>query len=81
MPPLAIWNLFCLACLGGATRFRRGVSNRLTDRYLLCSLLGRGGFSEVYKAYDLIQQRYVACKIHQLNSSWSDAKKQNYVKV
>ena len=53
---------------------------RLTDRYILCNLLGRGGFSEVYKGYDLLQQRYVACKVHQLNSSWSDAKKQNYIK-
>jgi hypothetical protein len=28
---------------------------------------GKGGFSEVHKAFDLKEQRYVACKIHQLN--------------
>ncbi|EDQ90680.1 uncharacterized protein MONBRDRAFT_31879 [Monosiga brevicollis MX1] len=58
----------------------RDLPNRLSERYLLCSLLGKGGFSEVYKAYDLREHRYVACKVHQLNSSWSDAKKQNYIK-
>ena len=44
------------------------------------SLLGKGGFSEVYKAYDLVELREVACKIHQLNSSWSELSKQNYIK-
>uniref|UniRef100_A0A8C6S0X6 non-specific serine/threonine protein kinase n=1 Tax=Nannospalax galili TaxID=1026970 RepID=A0A8C6S0X6_NANGA len=49
----------------------------LNDRYLL----GRGGFSEVYKAFDLTEQRYVgAVKIHQLNKNWRDKKKENYHK-
>ena len=39
------------------------------DRYLLLNLLGKGGFSEVYKAYDLHEMMMVAIKIHQLNSS------------
>uniref|UniRef100_A0A8C2ABK2 Tousled-like kinase 2 n=1 Tax=Cyprinus carpio TaxID=7962 RepID=A0A8C2ABK2_CYPCA len=52
----------------------------LNDRYLLLHLLGRGGFSEVYKAFDLTEQRYVAVKIHQLNKSWRDEKKENYHK-
>ncbi|XP_031229063.1 serine/threonine-protein kinase tousled-like 1 [Mastomys coucha] len=42
----------------------------LNERYLLLHLLGRGGFSEVYKAFDLYEQRYAAVKIHQLNKSW-----------
>ncbi|MEQ2242812.1 Serine/threonine-protein kinase tousled-like 2, partial [Ilyodon furcidens] len=50
----------------------------LNDRYLLLHLLGRGGFSEVFKAFDLTEQRYVAIKIHQLNKSWREEKKQNY---
>eukprot|EP00045_Choanoeca_perplexa_P010934 m.113716 g.113716 ORF g.113716 m.113716 type:complete len:740 (+) comp15451_c0_seq1:155-2374(+) len=58
----------------------KDLPHRLTERYVLCCLLGRGGFSEVYKAYDLLEQRYVACKVHQLNTSWSEAKKQNYIK-
>nr|XP_057917745.1 serine/threonine-protein kinase tousled-like 2 isoform X2 [Doryrhamphus excisus] len=52
----------------------------LNNRYLLLHLLGRGGFSEVYKAFDLTEQRYVAIKIHQLNKNWRDDKKENYHK-
>ncbi|XP_035709293.1 serine/threonine-protein kinase tousled-like 2 isoform X1 [Folsomia candida] len=52
----------------------------LNDRYLLLMLLGKGGFSEVHKAFDLKEQRYVACKIHQLNKDWKDDKKANYIK-
>ncbi|KAM4526820.1 serine/threonine-protein kinase tousled-like 2 isoform 2-T2 [Fundulus diaphanus] len=50
----------------------------LNERYLLLHLLGRGGFSEVFKAFDLTEQRYVAIKIHQLNKNWREEKKQNY---
>ncbi|XP_030629110.1 serine/threonine-protein kinase tousled-like 2 [Chanos chanos] len=52
----------------------------LNDRYLLLHLLGRGGFSEVYKAFDLTEQRYAAVKIHQLNKNWREEKKENYHK-
>ncbi len=52
----------------------------LHDRYLLLHLIGKGGFSEVYKAFDLDEQRYVACKIHQLGSEWKEDKKANYIK-
>jgi len=52
----------------------------LRQQYLLLTLLGRGGFSEVFKAFDLICNRHVACKIHSLNPLWHDAKKQNYIK-
>lgn len=44
------------------------------------NLLGKGGFSEVWRAYDLTELRHVAVKIHQLEPSWSDAKKENYTK-
>uniref|UniRef100_A0A8D8RDI0 Serine/threonine-protein kinase tousled-like 2 n=1 Tax=Cacopsylla melanoneura TaxID=428564 RepID=A0A8D8RDI0_9HEMI len=52
----------------------------LSDRYLLLMLLGKGGFSEVHKAFDLKEQRYVACKVHQLNKDWKEDKKANYIK-
>lgn len=52
----------------------------LNSRYLLLSLLGKGGFSEVHKGFDLKDQRYTACKIHQLNKDWKDDKKANYIK-
>ncbi|XP_078656269.1 serine/threonine-protein kinase tousled-like 2 isoform X1 [Branchiostoma floridae x Branchiostoma belcheri] len=60
------------------SRFRD--NETLNDRYLLLCLLGKGGFSEVHKAFDLKEQRYVACKIHQLNKDWKEDKKANYIK-
>ncbi|XP_010247147.1 PREDICTED: serine/threonine-protein kinase TOUSLED isoform X2 [Nelumbo nucifera] len=52
----------------------------LNHRYALLNLLGKGGFSEVYKAYDLVEYRYVACKLHGLNAQWSEDKKQSYIR-
>ncbi|XP_020574253.1 serine/threonine-protein kinase TOUSLED isoform X2 [Phalaenopsis equestris] len=52
----------------------------LNHRYALLNLLGKGGFSEVYKAYDLAENRYVACKLHGLNAQWSEEKKQSYIR-
>ncbi|KAG7551409.1 Protein kinase domain [Arabidopsis thaliana x Arabidopsis arenosa] len=52
----------------------------LNSRYALLNLLGKGGFSEVYKAYDLVDHRYVACKLHGLNAQWSEEKKQSYIR-
>lgn len=49
-------------------------------RYLLLKLLGRGGFSEVYHAFDLHEFHDVAVKIHQLNSAWPRTKKENYTR-
>lgn len=50
------------------------------NRYILLTLIGRGGFSEVYKAFDFIEQRYVGVKIHQLNREWREDKKANYMR-
>lgn len=61
-----------------ASRFRS--RPMLHDRYVLCSLLGKGGFSEVWRAYDLTELREVAVKIHQLDPRWPDSKKENYTK-
>mmetsp|Transcript_22523 Transcript_22523/g.32905 ORF Transcript_22523/g.32905 Transcript_22523/m.32905 type:complete len:726 (+) Transcript_22523:104-2281(+) len=52
----------------------------LRKRYVLLSMLGRGGFSEVWKALDLVKLDEVAIKVHQLNPSWSESRKQSYVK-
>lgn len=35
----------------------------LNQRYVLLALLGRGGFSEVHKAYDLASLKFVAVKV------------------
>ncbi|KAL5726053.1 non-specific serine/threonine protein kinase [Ranunculus cassubicifolius] len=52
----------------------------LNHRYALLNLLGKGGFSEVYKAFDLVDYRYVACKLHGLSAHWSEDKKQSYIR-
>lgn len=49
-------------------------------RYQLQHLLGKGGFSEVWKAMDLYDLKEVAVKIHKLNAQWPEEKKTNYVK-
>ena len=50
----------------------------LHSRYVILNLLGKGGFSEVYKGFDLHQQIDVAIKIHHLNKDWSEQKKLDY---
>lgn len=52
----------------------------MNERYQLLNLLGRGGFSEVYKALDLKNGESVACKIHQLASNWSEEKKRSFIR-
>jgi len=44
----------------------------LNNKYLILSLLGKGGYSEVYKCYDLENCREVACKIHHFDDNWSE---------
>ena len=52
----------------------------LAGRYQTISLLGKGGYSEVYKAYDLENHCYVAVKLHQLSQNWNEEVKDNYIK-
>jgi tousled-like kinase len=42
--------------------------------------LGKGGFSEVWKAFDLTELREVAVKVHQLNPAWTEERKHSYIK-
>jgi hypothetical protein len=40
----------------------------------------QGGFSEVFKAYDLVLLKMAAVKLHQTQAHWQDKKKESYVK-
>ncbi len=52
----------------------------LDNRYLVLSLLGKGGYSEVYKAYDLENCTEIAWKIHRFDERWSRSMQANYIK-
>ena len=52
----------------------------LNGRYILTCILGRGGFSEVWRAFDLVDRIDVAIKIHQLNPNWPEDRKLSYIK-
>lgn len=52
----------------------------LNNQYQVLSLLGKGGFSEVYLVYDLDNFRKAACKLHILNAKWDNQIKKNYLK-
>ena len=52
----------------------------LNERYVLMKLVGKGGFSEVFKAYDLNLLRMVAVKLHQVEASWPANKRESYMK-
>lgn len=50
------------------------------ERYQLLNMIGRGGFSEVYRAYDLENNRFCAVKIHELGKDMSDQQRQSYIR-
>eukprot|EP01063_Lacrimia_lanifica_P032842 TRINITY_DN5681_c3_g1_i1.p1 TRINITY_DN5681_c3_g1~~TRINITY_DN5681_c3_g1_i1.p1 ORF type:complete len:822 (+),score=268.49 TRINITY_DN5681_c3_g1_i1:68-2467(+) len=52
----------------------------LDNRYLMLQLLGKGGYSEVWKAFDRLDTEFVAVKVHRLSEAWSDDKKANYIR-
>ncbi len=61
----------------------------LGDKYLILSLMGKGGYSEVYRvkhnlnkhqAFDLEDLQEVACKIHEFDPQWNESMKANYIK-
>eukprot|EP01059_Diplonema_ambulator_P008626 TRINITY_DN18288_c0_g1_i1.p1 TRINITY_DN18288_c0_g1~~TRINITY_DN18288_c0_g1_i1.p1 ORF type:complete len:599 (+),score=149.89 TRINITY_DN18288_c0_g1_i1:670-2466(+) len=58
----------------------RGFRKLDDDRFMLLSLLGKGGYSEVWKAFDRTTAAYVAVKIHQFAEAWSEEQKIAYIK-
>jgi tousled-like kinase len=55
--------------------------DRLNEsRYILEEYIGRGGFSEVWKALDVQNVRHVAIKIQYMNPEWPDQFKKNFMR-
>ena len=52
----------------------------LNERYQIIELIGKGGYSEVYKAYDVQKHQLVACKLIQLKENWPEEIKESYIK-
>lgn len=52
----------------------------LNERYVVLNLLGKGGFSEVWKAVDLRESMYVALKVHRLDPRLAGEAKERYIK-
>ena len=52
----------------------------LNERYQILELIGKGGYSEVYKAYDTYNHKFIACKLIQINENWPQEIKQSYIK-
>mmetsp|Transcript_16500 Transcript_16500/g.51621 ORF Transcript_16500/g.51621 Transcript_16500/m.51621 type:complete len:713 (-) Transcript_16500:26-2164(-) len=50
------------------------------NRYVVLRLLRSGGYSQVYLAYDFVECRRVALKMHQLSAQWTAVKKDNYLR-
>ncbi|CAE7505252.1 TOUSLED [Symbiodinium sp. CCMP2456] len=53
-------------------RSRFGHYPMLQDRFQLLNLIGKGGFSEIYKAFDLEMMCYCAIKLNEINSKMSN---------
>ena len=51
-----------------------------TRRFVFLELIGSGGFAVVFRAYDLLRHEYVACKLHHVDKSWGDARKEAFIR-
>jgi len=52
----------------------------LKDRFQLLNAIGKGGFSEIYKAFDLEQMCMCAIKINEIEAKISDSQARNLVR-
>ena len=54
-------------------------SSRNQDRFVFLDLIATGGFSAVFKAYDLLRHDFVACELHH-SKEWDELRKEAFVR-
>jgi len=52
----------------------------IKNRYQILNLVGRGGFSEVYKAYDTVDGMFCGVKIHTVTRDMGDEQRESYIR-
>lgn len=52
----------------------------LSNRFQVLNIIGKGGFAEVYKAFDVIELKYVVLKLNILNDQWDNQTKELFIK-
>ena len=55
-------------------------TSRSEERFVFLDLIATGGFSAVFKAYDLLKHELVACKLHHVSKEWGDLRKEAFVR-
>ncbi|XP_011006078.1 PREDICTED: serine/threonine-protein kinase TOUSLED-like isoform X4 [Populus euphratica] len=50
------------------------------EDFLIQDEIFKSRLVSIKRAYDLVEHRYVACKLHGLNVQWSEDKKQSYIR-
>lgn len=46
----------------------------------MLNIIGKGGFAEVYKAFDVVDLKYVVLKLNILNEQWDNETKELFIK-
>ncbi|RHN57405.1 putative protein kinase TLK family [Medicago truncatula] len=52
----------------------------LLEDILIHEEIYKSRLASIKRAFDLVEHRYVACKLHGLNAQWSEEKKQSYIR-
>ena len=77
------WLRECPSLPAEGTVYEPAAANQGADstrRFVFLDLIAQGGFSCVFKAYDLQKHEFAACKLHQMSDGWAEARKGAFVR-